>query len=639
LDDQERRKDKPDAVTEGILDGVKYTVDDFLNTTKPFEAVYSYREDPFKEGVFLERMAAFAKTLKVNSFRKMYGTYVKSMKLMGGVNKPDNVTQFDEQDIELITGDWIADEDGVWKYGVYNSVEVACPHPIIPVERLKNIDTGELKVKVRYRRGEKGKRPWNEITVDFDTLSNSKNITALSKVGISVTSGKRAQSMVDYLTDVMDLNYDAIPEIKSISRMGWNEEGFSPYVEGVVFDGNPGFARTFEAIRARGKYEKWLEAAKAARNYSVTARIVLAASFAAPLVKPLGAMPFFVHLWGVDSGTGKTVAQMIGASVWGDPQVGGPLFPTFRSTSVGFEVIAGFFNNLPVFIDELQLAKDGRGKTIFNVYELAAGAGKLRSNRSLGLAVTPTWANCFVTSGESTIVMENDGSGAVNRVIEIECRAEEKVIEDGRTLAALVRANYGHAGKVFVEWLSKEENLAIAKEVHDACYAECLNKNATEKQALAAALIVTADYFATTLIFQDSKGLTVDEMAGFMKTNEQVSAGVRGYDYMCGWVSQNAGRFIERDEVIAMNETLGALKDGYACIIRTVFDKACADAGLSSKALLSYLRSNNLIRTTKGKLTKSMRIHRIATECVCMKLPDDEQEFTEIPNEQLPFDL
>ena len=88
---------------------------------------------------------------------------------------------------------------------------------------------------------------------------------------------------------------------------------------------------------------------------STTAKIILAASFASVLLEPLGCLPFFVHLWGVDSGTGKTVALMVAASVWGDPAIGNYV-KTFDGTVVGLEKTAAFLNELPLCLDELQLA-------------------------------------------------------------------------------------------------------------------------------------------------------------------------------------------------------------------------------------------------------------------------------------------
>ena len=620
MDDKSPTEQTPN---EGVLDGVVYTAADFLDTTKPYEAVYAKHGSPFEEDRMLERMAKVAQALKVPNFRKMYSSYVKSLKQAAGEMAIDNVAQFDQQELELITGDWNADDTGVWKYGGYGGTyEIACTHPIMPVERLRNIDTGELKVKLRFRRGlHQGRRAWSEILTDFDTVSNAKNIVKLAQIGISVTSGKRAQNLVDYITDVMDLNYDAIPERKSVSRMGWNEEGFSPYVTDVVFDGSPGFVKTFEAIRPKGSLEEWLKAARAARDYSVAARIVLAASFASVLIQPVGVLPFFVHLWGMDSGTGKTVAQMVAASVWGNPQPGGPLFPTFKSTSVAFEIIASFFNSLPVCIDELQLAKDARGKLIFNVYELASGSGKLRSNKSLGISSTPTWANCFITSGESPLVGENDGAGAANRVLEIECLADARVIEDGHATANQVRDNYGHAGRIFIEKLMEPGNMQLAKTMYNAFYEACLMNGTTEKQALAAAIILTGDFCASDWIFNGDSNLTVEQMAEFLKSREQVSAGARGYAYMCDWVSQNANKM--RDTQDGTGDVLGMIENGYAYIIRSAFNKACQDAGISAPALLGYLRTRKLIllRSHGKGMTVGKRINKINTECVAMLLP------------------
>ena len=48
---------------------------------------------------------------------------------------------------------------------------------------------------------------------------------------------------------------------------------------------------------------------------------MIASSFASVLVKIFQINPFIVHLWGKSS-NGKTVAQMICASIWGNPAKG-----------------------------------------------------------------------------------------------------------------------------------------------------------------------------------------------------------------------------------------------------------------------------------------------------------------------------
>ena len=305
----------------------------------------------------------------------------------------------------------------------------------------------------------------------------------------------------------------------------------------------------------------WLAEALDARTYSITARIILAASFASVLVEPLGCLPFFVHLWSMASGTGKTVAQMLGASVWANPAVGGAFFQTFKSTSVGVELMAGFLHSLPLFLDELQLSKDRHGKIVFNVYELAAGSGKLRGNRSLGLDYTPKWANCFITSGETPIVSENDGAGAANRVIEIECRAGEQVIKDGHRTANALKVNYGHAGRLFIQKLCEDVGLDRARELYEKNYTNCIQSDTTEKQAMAAAIILTADQLATEGIFRDGRELTAQELGEFLKRESEVSASERGYEYMCGWIASNERQF---EDVVERGEHYGVFRDGCA---------------------------------------------------------------------------
>ena len=145
--------------------------------------------------------------------------------------------------------------------------------------------------------------------------------------------------MVRYLTDIEALNYDKIPELNSVGRLGWIDDyDFSPYVDNLVFDGETSFKHFFESVRACGKYEKWLEVADIVRHgSSVPARIMLAASFASVLVELCGALPFFVHLWGNTEG-GKTVALMVAASVWANPRMGDYIH-SFNSTGCGARVI------------------------------------------------------------------------------------------------------------------------------------------------------------------------------------------------------------------------------------------------------------------------------------------------------------
>lgn len=398
--------------------------DDFLTTT-PYEALYAYHKEPFTHAAKMEELAAYSVSKGFKGFKTMYKKYVESLKAQSGTIYIDNVTNFTNQPLELNAGDWEADDSGIFKKNGYND-EVACPHPIMPVERLVNIDTGEEKLQLAFRKG----TIWRKIIVSKTVLASSNKVTELAGSGIAVTS-QNARAFIQYISDMENMNYYLIPEKKSIGRFGYiPDEGFSPFVDGLIFDGDANFKAMFQTVRSRGSETKWLETAAEVREMSTTVKIILAASFASVLLEPLNCLPFFVHLWGVDSGTGKTVALMVAASVWGDPAVGAYV-KTFDGTVVGMEKTAAFLNNLPFCLDELQLAKDSKGRTTFDVYKLAQGVGRTRGNRSGGVDLTPTWRNCILTTGESPLTGTASGAGAVNRVIDIECKSAQAVIKDG----------------------------------------------------------------------------------------------------------------------------------------------------------------------------------------------------------------
>ena len=600
--------------------------DDFLTTT-PYEALYAYHKEPFTHAAKMEELAAYSVSKEFKGFKTMYKKYVESLKAQSGTIYIDNVTNFTNQPLELNAGDWEADDSGIFKKNGYND-EVACPHPIMPVERLVNIDTGEEKLQLAFRKG----TIWRKLIFSKTVLASSNKVTELAGSGIAVTS-QNAKAFIQYISDMENLNYDLIPEKKSIGRFGYiPDEGFSPFVDGLIFDGDANFKAMFQTVRSRGSETKWLETAEEVREMSTTAKIILAASFASVLLEPLNCLPFFVHLWGVDSGTGKTVALMVAASVWGDPAVGAYV-KTFDGTVVGMEKTAAFLNNLPFCLDELQLAKDSKGRTTFDVYKLAQGVGRTRGNRAGGVDLTPTWRNCILTTGESPLTGTASGAGAVNRVIDIECKSAQAVIRDGMRISGAVKRNYGFAGKKFVEQLYQPGVVDQVSERYRELFRILSDRDTTEKQAMAAAAIILADELACQWIFSGQQPLTIEQVSEFLASKAAVSAGDRGYKYLCDWVTQNSNKLCGRSENPNI-EVLGALEDGRAYIIRSVFERILQDAGYSTAAMISYLKQSNLIETRGRANTKGKRINGIPTECFCLRLPSVELDDEADPDEQ-----
>lgn len=615
-----------------IVPNWRYTEDDFLYTTLPYEELQEYAKNPFVHQRMVEAMARYAAGVGFKQLKKFYKAYLAGLKQSsagGTVYVGGNPTCFDGQPMELNAGDWEADDSGIRRN--FGGVDcVACPHPVMPVERLVNIDTGEEKLRLAFRKG----TIWRRHIVEKKVLASANKVTELAGIGIAVNS-ETARNFVRYIGDLENLNYDIIPERKSIGRFGYIAgEGFSPYVDGLIFDGDANFAAMFQTVHERGSFDKWKQMAAEVRAMSVTAKIVLAASFASPLLQPLGCLPFFVHLWGVDSGTGKTVALMVAASVWGDPAVGSYV-KTFDGTAVGMEKTAAFLNNLPLCLDELQLAKDAKGKTNFDVYRLAQGVGRTRGNRSGGVDRTPTWQNCILSTGESPLTGQASGAGAVNRVIDIECKANSVVITDGMRVSGAVKRNFGHAGKAFVEKLYAAGD-DVPQEIHNryqVLFKTLAAQDTTEKQAMAAAAIVLGDELACRWIFGGTEQpVTMEQISEFLTSRAAVSAGERAYKYLCDWVSQNSNKLTGKTD---NGDVLGTLDGCRAYIIRSVFERVLQDAGYSMKATISWLKQAGLIETRAKNNTKARRINGVPTECFCLLLPDIEEEIDE--TDELPL--
>lgn len=593
-----------------------YCLFDFTETEEPYKEVF-YQPTPFLQQRALERISIEAAKCGYRRFKQTYKAFVNGMRK----GNPStlallNPSDFPSQPLELECGEWHCDSTGVSKV-TREREEYACLHPIMPVERLVNIDTNEEKLRIAFYKG----RYWKDFIASKRELFDASKIIQYSALGVSVTS-KSAKLLSEYLCDIETLNPDIIPEIESVGRLGYIGDGtqFSPYVDDLIFDGDANYRNIYSAISENGDYGKWLAEAQKCRQESLTAQIMLAAAFASPLLNKIGCLPFFVHLWGVESGTGKTVALMLAASVWGNPDIG-QYIQTFNSTQVSCERTAAFLNNIPLCLDELQLSKDSHGHSKFDVYQLAQGVGRGRGNRSGGIDTVPTWSLCILTTGESPIVQASAGAGAVNRVIDIECRASESVIKDGFATSAIVKQNYGFAGRKFIEALTDDviEQAAVR---YRELFKTLSNGDSTEKQAMAAAMLLVADELADKYIFHSGQTLTVEQISVFLKEKSEVSAGQRAYNFLCDWVAINASRFQTSDN---LGEFWGKVDEdnNKAYIISTVFRKALLDNGFDERAVISWLRSNYLIEPDKdGKSSKKTSVDGHRARYIVMELAE-----------------
>ena len=589
----------------------EYTADDFYNSSEPYSFLYQYKDDKFMLSQMREKLKAQAAKVGVKGFVGLWNAYLETINQQRGISM-DNATQFDGQEIELFSGQYICDEYGVSMTDKYGYEQIVCRHPIMPVERLVNIDSGEERLKLAYKKG----RFWRSIIVEKSVIASSNSILQLAANGIMVNS-ENAKSLSTYLLEMEQLNYELIPEQKSVGRLGWvGEHGFSPFVDDLVFDGETNFKHIFNAVKSEGNRNAWLYAMQDLRKEKSPGRLFLAASFASAILEPCGLLPFFLHAWG-GTETGKTVGLMIAASVWACPKLG-EYVTTFNSTLVGQEMTASFLNSLPMCIDELQI-QSSAGVRDFDriIYQLTEGVGRTRGAKAGGLQQTNTWKNCIITNGEHPISNANSGGGAVNRVIEFEC--DEKVYSDLVGICAVIQSNYGFAGREFVEYLQTDGAFDRVNELQKEYYRELLKSDSTDKQAASASAILAADHIATELIFKDGNNLTVADLEKIMTKKQEVNVNCRALEFIYELVERNPNRFKANEFGEYQGEVWGKIEENCIYIIKSVFDREMGNGGFNSTAFLAWAKRNDIIITDNGKRTKKARITGSATNCVCIK--------------------
>ena len=600
------------------------------------------QEDELYRAELLASLGLRAAELRVKTeFRDMVATYKRVEKEMKKQEERkytpsllENWTNFSGPYDNMKCKTWIASDDGIYQYNSNPKAPdlLACYHPILPIERLKNLETGEEQIKLAYKRSGR----WEEIIVPKTLVTAANKIVALSARGIAVTS-ENAKHLVRYLSDIENLNDDDIQVQYSTGKLGWIKKRFIPYDTDILFDGDSRFKSLFDSVQEHGSEEIWMQHVKLLRaSGRKEVKLMIAASFASVLVGLLGGLPFFVDLWGETEG-GKTVTLMVAASVWGNPGES-QYIGDFKTTDVALEAKADMLNHLPMILDDTSKTSS-RIRDNFEgiVYDLCSGKGKSRSNRELGINRENRWQNCILTNGERPLNSYVSQGGAINRILEVECG--EKVYKDPQETADILKKNYGFAGKRFVE-IIKAIGIDSIRQMQKEFQAGLFNTDKMQKQAISLSLILTADKIATEHLFKDDHYISMDEAKELLIDRNALSDNERCYRFLQDKIAMNGQRF----DIASNCEKWGLIEHGYAIFYSQAFDELCQSGGFSKKSFLSWADREGLIQTQGDRLTKNKKINGTACRCVFLKLDDgmktDKDGFMDITEDEqgeIPF--
>ena len=623
-----------------------WTLEQFEDTEEPWNwLIEQKKRDPNTFGRILNKVKRIADKVKYKTFLSTWKTYDKN-----GSPK-NNVLSFGGQDTKLRCGEYLVNEyGGIYRMSEqYGRIEI-CSHPIMPVKRVVSVDNGKAKIELAFARGKDG---WKTLIVPKTTVASAQKIIELADNNISVTS-ENAKELVKYLSGIESLNYDDLPTQLSTSHLGWLPNGeFAPYAEDVVYDGNSEeYQRIFNNFVSCGDEQKWMETALSVRSgKSVAARVALAASFAAPLVKFCGDLPFIIHLWG-DTGCGKTVALLLAASVWCKPDRGSGYIKTLGDTKNAQEIFAAFCQNTPVLFDELQLVAEYKTYDDM-IYKLCQGTSKGRATRDGSLRRQNMWSNCFLTTGETPILQSSSGGGAYNRCIEVKFGGQQlfDTPEHASQVAEIVKENYGFAGRKFIEAVRQPGMIEAIKANFERFKNKLLADDTKEPmQAMAAATILIADMIADKLLFHDGKSVTVDEIKQYLVNSIEIDVNQRCYQYLMNWVAENTQHFEEDAE--DRGGRWGKFDGDYVCISKNKFDETLLNGGFRSRAFLEWCKQKNLSvyeyhgeNSNNNRLTTRVNWGHGNVTCAKIKIQkdyavaekDEYQKYVAVEDPDMPF--
>lgn len=535
---------------------------------------------------------------------------------------------------ELKLGKYQITEDGILKEVIDkdgdSKLDVIFPQQIYPNAIVHNITTDNEKISIRFLKGNN----WREVIAEKSITANKNKIIELANKGIAVNS-LNSGALVNYLSTMENINYDQMPKYLETSQLGWYKDKFLPYSDEIQLCEIGGLnASTF---KEQGSFDKWLEATNIARKNHKFFRMILASEFASPLLKITGTLGAITHLWGA-TGTGKTVALMCGASVWGLPANDDGIIVTFNSTKVGFEILCDYLQNLPLNIDELETSNKSNNDDI--IYLITEGKGKIRGRAGGGLSNIGKWKLWGISTGEHPITTETSKGGALNRIINLQATNYLiNGIDDINELCSAWRNNYGFAGKIFIDYIKTiDKDLLIKK--YNQYLQQFIKTGGTGKQSMAGAMLMLADELANDCIFKDNLKLTINDFAGIILSEDEVSRSERYHDMLFDWIAEKMRHFDGSDNVDQWGKLI---KDGNTIkeirIIKTVIDREFFRDIQSKPILYDWKKKGYIIGDKEDNPTQTAWIDNIKYRCVCIPINKENTkiELMSIECNELPF--
>lgn len=274
--------------------------------------------------------------------------------------------------------------------------------------------------------------------------------------------------------------------VKVPASYGWQDDGTFVHSERIFAPGVPPrivpmleLGNINKSTQPSGSLDHWRAVNKlliGRKQYNIIAMSLV--GFGAPLMKFTGFYGMTYHLGSTQSGTGKTLALELAASIWGHPvhyRVGK------KTSDVAMQQRLGMLNSLPLVCDEITDKNrrdfewfpaflfdmtEGRGKE-----RMESGANKERLNLSTWSSLALMSSNTHVTD-YLTGARKHSSEGELRRLLEM--TMEQQIVWQPHEVVTLklLHENYGTAGPVYAQFLVDNPDVVqdVVRQTEESLY-------------------------------------------------------------------------------------------------------------------------------------------------------------------------
>lgn len=302
--------------------------------------------------------------------------------------------------------------------------------------------------------------------VTAETLNDAgKLFRVIPDNAITSTTSK---ACVEYLSHLRRRNREWLVETtqRVMTALGWDVEGIASFTAGhgrphLVHD-TRNTGKWLKAFRQQGTLQGWIDTVHKVAD-RVPVQVVISASLAAPLLRPLGADNFAIDQHG-GSSLGKTGSARGGMSAWAEPV---PTTVPWDDTETSINHKLAMLRGLPILLDDTQLTVNDPKKLEHVIYGLTQGKSRGRSTgdgREMQDVVD--YESVALITGETSVLSLTKMPGISGRVVPLSGApfADKKQAQE---FAKGCREHFGHAGPAFVEHLQLQDEVELRAHYDD----------------------------------------------------------------------------------------------------------------------------------------------------------------------------